>query len=131
MGAVCREREAKEAKNDRIQISVESQDFIDAIPRPAVLGHPGPRTTSWSTSSGSTRAAWSSTRVGRPRGRFEQATAASGSTKQRAPSAPLRLPTPRTGGIVLQVRDVDAHFERTKAGGAAILREPTDEDYGL
>ena len=36
----------------------------------------------------------------------------------------------RTGGIVLQVRDVDAHFERTKAAGATILREPTDEDYG-
>ena len=36
----------------------------------------------------------------------------------------------RTGGIVLQVRDVDAHFERAKAAGATILREPTDEDYG-
>ena len=36
----------------------------------------------------------------------------------------------RTGGIVLQVRDVDAHFARTKAAGAVILREPTDEDYG-
>jgi uncharacterized glyoxalase superfamily protein PhnB len=32
----------------------------------------------------------------------------------------------RTGGVVLQVRDVDAHFERTKAAGATILREPTD-----
>ena len=36
----------------------------------------------------------------------------------------------RTGGIVLHVRDVDAHHERTKAAGATILREPTDEDYG-
>ena len=36
----------------------------------------------------------------------------------------------RTGGIVLHVRDVDAHFERVKAAGATILREPTDEDYG-
>ena len=36
----------------------------------------------------------------------------------------------RTGGIVLHVRDVDAHFERTKAAGATILREPIDEDYG-
>jgi uncharacterized glyoxalase superfamily protein PhnB len=36
----------------------------------------------------------------------------------------------RTGGIVLHVRDVDAHHERAKAAGATILREPTDEDYG-
>jgi uncharacterized glyoxalase superfamily protein PhnB len=36
----------------------------------------------------------------------------------------------RTSGIVLQVRNVDAHFERAKAAGATILREPTDEDYG-
>ena len=36
----------------------------------------------------------------------------------------------RTGGIVLHVRDVDAHYQRTKAAGATILREPTDEDYG-
>jgi uncharacterized glyoxalase superfamily protein PhnB len=36
----------------------------------------------------------------------------------------------RTGGIVLQVRDVDAHYAHAKAAGAIILREPTDEDYG-
>lgn len=36
----------------------------------------------------------------------------------------------RTGGIVLHVRDVDAHFEHAKAAGATIQREPTDEDYG-
>jgi uncharacterized glyoxalase superfamily protein PhnB len=36
----------------------------------------------------------------------------------------------RTGGIVLHVADVDAHFERVRAAGATILREPTDEDYG-
>ena len=36
----------------------------------------------------------------------------------------------RTGGMVLHVRDVNAHFQRTKAAGATILREPTDEDYG-
>ena len=36
----------------------------------------------------------------------------------------------RTGGIVLHVPDVDAHFARAKAAGATILREPTDEDYG-
>jgi uncharacterized glyoxalase superfamily protein PhnB len=36
----------------------------------------------------------------------------------------------RTGGIVLHVSDVDAHFARVRAAGATILREPTDEDYG-
>ena len=35
-----------------------------------------------------------------------------------------------TGGIVVHVPDVDAHFEHAKAKGATILREPTDEDYG-
>ena len=35
-----------------------------------------------------------------------------------------------TGGTVVFVDDVDAHFERAKALGATILREPTDEDYG-
>jgi len=36
----------------------------------------------------------------------------------------------RTGGIVLHIADVDAHFERVKAAGATVLRPPTDEDYG-
>jgi uncharacterized glyoxalase superfamily protein PhnB len=36
----------------------------------------------------------------------------------------------RTGGIVLHVADVDAHYERAKSAGATILRPPTDEDYG-
>jgi uncharacterized glyoxalase superfamily protein PhnB len=36
----------------------------------------------------------------------------------------------RTGGIVLHVADVDAHYERVQAAGATILRPPTDEDYG-
>jgi uncharacterized glyoxalase superfamily protein PhnB len=45
------------------------------------------------------------------------------------------LTTPRaagsaSGGIVVHVDDVDAHFERAKARGAKILREPTDQDYG-
>jgi len=39
-----------------------------------------------------------------------------------------------TGGIVVYVDDVDAHFERARdrarATGAIIMREPTDEDYG-
>lgn len=46
-----------------------------------------------------------------------------------------RLTTPAlsgaaTGGIVVHVPDVDDHFQRAKANGAEILREPTDEDYG-
>jgi uncharacterized glyoxalase superfamily protein PhnB len=36
----------------------------------------------------------------------------------------------QTGGIVVHVADVDAHFARVKAAGADITREPTDEDYG-
>ena len=35
-----------------------------------------------------------------------------------------------TGGIVVHVPDVDAHFAHAKAAGATIAREPTDEDYG-
>jgi uncharacterized glyoxalase superfamily protein PhnB len=35
-----------------------------------------------------------------------------------------------TGGIVVHVDDVDAHFAHAKARGADIAREPTDEDYG-
>jgi len=35
-----------------------------------------------------------------------------------------------TGGVVVHVADVDAHFARVKASGATILREPTDEEYG-
>jgi uncharacterized glyoxalase superfamily protein PhnB len=35
-----------------------------------------------------------------------------------------------TGGLVVHVADVDAHYERAKAAGAEIVREPTDEDYG-
>ena len=39
-----------------------------------------------------------------------------------------------TGGIVVYVDDVDAHFERARDRatdtGATILREPTDEEYG-
>jgi len=35
-----------------------------------------------------------------------------------------------SGGIVVHVDDVDAHFERVSATGANVLRPPTDEDYG-
>jgi uncharacterized glyoxalase superfamily protein PhnB len=36
----------------------------------------------------------------------------------------------QTGGIVVLVDDVDAHFAHAKAAGATILSEPTDQDYG-
>ena len=35
-----------------------------------------------------------------------------------------------TVGIYVYVDDVDAHFERARAAGVEILREPRDEDYG-
>jgi uncharacterized glyoxalase superfamily protein PhnB len=34
------------------------------------------------------------------------------------------------GGIVVHVKDVDAHFEAARGAGATILREPTDQPYG-
>jgi MerR family transcriptional regulator, thiopeptide resistance regulator len=34
------------------------------------------------------------------------------------------------GGNVVQVTDVDAHFERVRAAGATILYEPADQEYG-
>jgi uncharacterized glyoxalase superfamily protein PhnB len=33
-------------------------------------------------------------------------------------------------GVHVYVDDVDAHYERAKAAGSRILREPADEDYG-
>jgi uncharacterized glyoxalase superfamily protein PhnB len=35
-----------------------------------------------------------------------------------------------TVGLYVLVDDVDAHFERAKAAGAEILREPRNEEYG-
>ena len=35
-----------------------------------------------------------------------------------------------TGGLVVHVDDVDAHFERARAAGASIDRDPTDQPYG-
>jgi uncharacterized glyoxalase superfamily protein PhnB len=45
------------------------------------------------------------------------------------------LATPRTmsvasGGLVVHVDDVDAHFEHARASGANIVREPADQPYG-
>lgn len=34
------------------------------------------------------------------------------------------------GGIVVLVKDVDAHFETVRRAGATILSEPTDQPYG-
>ncbi len=35
------------------------------------------------------------------------------------------------GGLTVIVPEVDAHYARTKAAGARIDSEPTDQDYGL
>jgi uncharacterized glyoxalase superfamily protein PhnB len=35
------------------------------------------------------------------------------------------------GGLEVIVPDVDEHFAKTKAAGAFIEREPTDQEYGL
>jgi MerR family transcriptional regulator, thiopeptide resistance regulator len=35
-----------------------------------------------------------------------------------------------TGGLVVHVDDVDAHFERARAAGAEIDRAPADQPYG-
>lgn len=45
------------------------------------------------------------------------------------------MASPRTmdaaiGGLVIHVDDVDAHFERARAAGATIDKEPTDQPYG-
>ena len=34
-------------------------------------------------------------------------------------------------GVVLATRDLDAVFERLQSGGADIVQEPTDQDYGV
>jgi len=33
-------------------------------------------------------------------------------------------------GVQVEVSDLDAHFERARAGGAQILREPEDQPFG-
>jgi PhnB protein len=33
-------------------------------------------------------------------------------------------------GVLIYVDDVDAHYERARAAGATILREPEDQPYG-
>jgi MerR family transcriptional regulator, thiopeptide resistance regulator len=45
------------------------------------------------------------------------------------------MASPRTmdaqsGGLVVHVDDVDAHYEHTRAAGATIDSEPTDQEYG-
>jgi len=43
--------------------------------------------------------------------------------------SPRRLGA-RTAQVYVLVEDVDAHYERAKAAGAEIRREPADEEYG-
>ena len=50
-------------------------------------------------------------------------------TSAGALTSPLQAGV-RTGGIVLHVANVDAHYERTRSAGATILGPPTDQDYG-
>ena len=38
--------------------------------------------------------------------------------------------TAQTGGLVVRVDDVDAHYEQARAAGAHIDQEPTDQPYG-
>jgi uncharacterized glyoxalase superfamily protein PhnB len=47
-------------------------------------------------------------------------------------SSDLLPPTRRgpTGGIVVQVPDVDDHYRKATLAGAGILYEPRDQDYG-
>jgi uncharacterized glyoxalase superfamily protein PhnB len=50
-------------------------------------------------------------------------------------SAEHELASPQTmnrasGGLVVHVDDVDAHFEHSRAAGANIDREPEDQEYG-
>jgi len=51
-----------------------------------------------------------------------------------APGGDYQSPNSRggrgTAGVHVYVDDVDAHFERAKAGGAKISMEPTDQEYG-
>lgn len=44
--------------------------------------------------------------------------------------SPLRLP-PSGGGLSVQISDVDTHFAESKAAGARLDSEPTDQPYGL
>lgn len=37
---------------------------------------------------------------------------------------------PSSGGTVIYVDDVDAHFARSRAAGARIDSQPTDQEYG-
>lgn len=37
---------------------------------------------------------------------------------------------PATGSVYIVTDDIDARFERARAAGATVVREPTDEDYG-
>ena len=50
-------------------------------------------------------------------------------TEEYDMDSPLKVDT-AGAGIVVHVPDVDAHFERARAGGAQIAYEPIDQPYG-
>lgn len=48
-------------------------------------------------------------------------------------AASMKMPSEAGGNTValyVTLDDVDAHYERARAAGAKIIREPRDEDYG-
>ena len=51
-------------------------------------------------------------------------------TSETAKLAPPATLGAGGGGIVVYVKDVDAHFESVRRAGATILREPMDQVYG-
>jgi MerR family transcriptional regulator, thiopeptide resistance regulator len=50
-------------------------------------------------------------------------------TPEHELASPLSM-NAQTGGLVVRVDDVDAHFERARAAGAQIDSEPADQEYG-
>jgi MerR family transcriptional regulator, thiopeptide resistance regulator len=51
-------------------------------------------------------------------------------TAEHQMETPLRL-AGSSGGLSVQIDDVDGHFARVKAAGANIDTEPRNQDYGL
>ncbi|MFI8104762.1 VOC family protein [Streptomyces sp. NPDC086023] len=43
----------------------------------------------------------------------------------------IRFPSASSRGVTLRADDVDAAFERVRAAGGEVLREPTDQPYGV
>lgn len=53
-----------------------------------------------------------------------------GLSRSTAPAAWSRVPY-IVDGVLVEVADVDAHYERSKAAGARILSEPEDQSEGF